>query len=418
MRDIIVLIFIFYLCGVALKHPWLGVLSLAIFSYLNPHSYAWGFALTIPAYQILFFIVLIAYLKTNDKQPIPKDWRVIFFIFLWCYFVFTTFFAFSPMAAQQKLLETTKIFLPFFFTLTLISTREKLYYLIITIAVSIALVATKGGLFSLATGFSYRVYGPPHSLITGNNEFAVATIIIIPLLVLWFRETKHQWIQYGLLVVIPLCVASSISSWSRGGLLALIATGLVLIWNSKRKILIVPIIATSLYFSIPHLPEKWFSRMDTIETFEQDKSAQGRLEVWRDGWNNTLEYPLTGAGFEGWRYVSMRDWHSSYVEMLSEHGFIAFFIWLSMILGSVISLTRLPNKTKEFSELHKWVTNYSHMVRASLIAYMVGTAFLGLAYWDLLYHLIFISVLIKKFAFEELAELKKKRDLSIETSEA
>ena len=33
---------------------------------------------------------------------------------------------------------------------------------------------------------------------------------------------------------------------------------------------------------------------------------------------------------------------------------------------------------------------------------MVGGAFLGLSYWDLLFHLIFISVLVKKFALEEL----------------
>ena len=51
-----------------------------------------------------------------------------------------------------------------------------------------------------------------------------------------------------------------------------------------------------------------------------------------------------------------------------------------------------------------WVKNYCFMVRTSIICYMVGTLFLGLSYWDLLYHLIFISVLIKKFALEELAE--------------
>ncbi len=38
------------------------------------------------------------------------------------------------------------------------------------------------------------------------------------------------------------------------------------------------------------------------------------------------------------------------------------------------------------------------------IAYMAGGTFLGLAYWDLLYHLIFISVLVKQFALKELAE--------------
>ena len=53
-----------------------------------------------------------------------------------------------------------------------------------------------------------------------------------------------------------------------------------------------------------------------------------------------------------------------------------------------------------------WVNDYCYMLRASLIAYSVGTIFLGLAYWDIFYHIVFISVLVKKFALEELAERK------------
>jgi len=87
--------------------------------------------------------------------------------------------------------------------------------------------------------------------------------------------------------------------------------------------------------------------------------------------------------------------------MFSEHGFIAFGIWLSLILGTLINLTRLAKKAKGIPEL-KWIVNYSQMLRASLIAYMTGTAFLGLSYWDLLYHLIFIAVLVKQFALRDL----------------
>ena len=47
------------------------------------------------------------------------------------------------------------------------------------------------------------------------------------------------------------------------------------------------------------------------------------------------------------------------------------------------------------------------MIRASFIAYMVGTAFLGLSYWDILYHLVFISVLIKKFALEDIERYQR-----------
>ncbi len=60
----------------------------------------------------------------------------------------------------------------------------------------------------------------------------------------------------------------------------------------------------------------------------------------------------------------------------------------------------------------KWVANYSYMLRASLITYMAGTAFLGLSYWDILYHLIFISVLVKQFVMEELEKHKVQAEIS------
>ena len=145
--------------------------------------------------------------------------------------------------------------------------------------------------------------------------------------------------------------------------------------------------------------------MNTIETYQQDSSAMSRITAWTDGWNHTLEHPLTGAGFDGWIYVTERDWHSSYVEMFSEHGFIAFGLWLSLILGTLISLTSMPKKIQNVAGM-EWVNSYCFMLRASLICYMVGTAFLGLSYWDLLYHLIFISVLLKKFVMDELAVIQ------------
>ena len=128
-----------------------------------------------------------------------------------------------------------------------------------------------------------------------------------------------------------------------------------------------------------------------------------RIEAWTDGWNHTLQHPFMGSGFEGWRWVTQRDWHNAYVEMFSEHGFIAFGLWLSLILGTLFNLTSLPRKTKNIEGM-EWVDNYCYMLRASLIAYMVGTLFLGLSYWDILYHIIFIAVLIKQFALRELAE--------------
>ncbi|OAI20518.1 putative O-glycosylation ligase, exosortase A system-associated [Methylomonas lenta] len=406
MRDIAVLLFFIYLIYDSIKTPWHCVLALAIFSYMNPHSYAWGFVHSLPLYLILFLISFLLYLKEKDKQSIFFDWRVNAFILLWCYFVLTTLLAMVPIQAELKLINVSKIYLPFLLTLSLINTRYKLYCLIVTIGCSFGFIAFKGGLFALATGFSYRVWGPPATQFEGNNEFAVATIIIIPFLILFRSETPNKLLKNFLLFAIPVCIASAISSWSRGALLALIGSGMYMLSKSKHKILLVPLIFIGVFILIPYLPQEWFSRMDTINTYEEDESAMTRIEAWTDGWNYAKQHPLIGAGFDGWIYVTQRDWHSAYVEIFSEHGFIAFGIWLSMLLGSFISLIRLPMKTSIYPEL-AWVTNYSTTLKASLLAYMIGSAFLGISYWDLLYHLIFISALIKKFALEELESLLK-----------
>jgi putative inorganic carbon (hco3(-)) transporter len=402
VRDYVVLIFLIACILAALRKPWWGVLSLAIFSYLNPHAFAWGFVRTLPVYYVLFLVVAFRTFTCNDKQPLPNDWRIPVFVMLWIGFAITSTQAYFPDLAWRKFWLVTKIYLPFYFTLVLINTREKLFCLIITIGASIGVVAVKGGLFAILKGFSARVYGPPNTQFEENNAFAVAMLISIPLLLLWQKETLNPWAKKGLPFAIPIIYAASLSSWSRGALLTMGVLTLILILNSKRKYLIIPLILIGAFFVKDYLPQEWFGRMNTIETFQQDSSAMGRITAWTDGWNHTLEHPFTGAGFEGWLFVTQRDWHSSYVEMFSEHGFVAFGLWLSLILGTLISLTNIPKKTKDVEGM-EWVSHYCFMLRASLICYMVGTAFLGLSYWDLLYHLIFISVLLKKIVMDELA---------------
>ena len=406
MRDYVVLIFLAGCIYAALKKPWLGVLSLAIFSYLNPHAYAWGFVRSLPVYYVLFLVVAFRTFTAKEKDSIPKDWRITVFILLWIYFAITSTQAYFPDIAWQRFWFVTKIYLPFFFTLVLINTRFKLYCLVVTIAASIGIVAVKGGLFAILHGFSARVYGPPATQFEENNAFAVAMLICIPLLLIWQRETRNSLFKKGILLAIPIIYAASLSSWSRGALITMSVLTLMLILNSKHKLLAIPLVLVGAFFVKDYLPQEWFGRMHTLETYQEDSSAMSRIQAWTDGWNHTLEHPFVGAGFDGWREVTQRDWHSSYVEMFSEHGFIAFGLWLSLIVGTLISMTTLPKKTFQVEGM-EWVANYCFMLRASLICYMVGTAFLGLSYWDLLYHLIFIAVLVKKIALEELAVKQK-----------
>jgi len=411
VHDLAILLILAALVYGALYRPWVGVLGLAVIGYMNPHKYGSELIANLPVYQIMFIAVCLSIARSiilkRDEIRLPTlDWRLVLLVVLWCYFLLTTYHAIVAWAAWPRFFEVSKTFVSLILTLILINSRVKLFYLIITIATSFALLVLKGGYWAFMTGFSDRVYGPPRSHFYDNNHFAIVVIMTIPILVLWLRETADSRLRYLLMMLILLSAASALSSWSRGALISLSLTTLFLVWHSRRKYLAIPVVLAGIFLTFQFLPQTWFERMETIQAYETEKSASNRLETWRVGLNYAVQHPFMGAGFEGWRYVTYDstgiDWHNAYIEIMAEHGFIAFAIWLSLLIGSMISLSRLAWLAKQGPGL-VWIRNYSIMLQASLLAYAAGAMFLGLTYWDILYHLIIITVLLKQIAHREAA---------------
>lgn len=398
MRDLAVLSILIASLAVIFSRPWLGVLALAVFGYMHPQGYAPGFMHDFPVYKILFGVTVVAALVSRQWRLPPRDWRLVALLMLWAYFLFTTFLAKVQWAAWPRFAEVSGVFAVFGLTLMLIDTREKLLYLIVAIAASFALVTLKGGYWAVMTGFADRVYGPPGSHFYDNNLFAIAVVMNIPLLLLWLREAQGTALRAALMIAIALSAAAALSSWSRGALISLGLTTVVLLWYSKRKFLMLPLLIGAVALATVTLPEGWFERMETIAHHEQDASAQSRLEAWRVGWLNARTFPLTGVGLDGYHYaVVTMDWHNSYIEIMAEHGFIAFGIWCLLLFGTMASLVRLAWRARHSPAL-LWVRHYSQMLVASLVAYAAGSMFLGISYWDILYQLIAVSILLGALA--------------------
>lgn len=404
MRDLAIVGFTALCCLVMLWRPWYSVLVLALYSYMSPHRYAWGFAETMPVYMIVFCVGAVAFLRETQKQRLPQDWRIGVFYLLWFWFAVTTLDSLLPNTALTKLIDVSKVYLPLIFTLVLVNSRERLLALSATVGFSFGILATKGGIWAIGTGFAHRVYGPDGTMYGNNNEFAIANMAAIPLLVLWLRETSSKWVKLGLQCAIPLCMAAAISSWSRGAMVTFPILLALLLWHGRRKWLIAPLALAGAIVVAGVLPEEWFGRMDTVQTYEEDASAMGRIRAWTDGFNYALRNPLTGGGFDSWMAITEREWHSAYVEILAEHGFVGAALWLSLVFGTLLSLTRLGLLGGRHPDL-AWVKNYAYMFRASIICYAVGSLFLGTTYWDLVYQLVFMSVLLKKFAEESAAKV-------------
>ncbi len=399
MRDLALLFILLGMAWPAWRRPWLGVLGLAVLSYLHPQGYANGFLREAPVFFTLFAWVSLAALHQTWRQhawaALPwrrlLDWRVLGLLALWAWFGVTSHYSLAPWDAWDKYREVLKILPPLLLTLLLIDTREKLHYLILAIALSFLLVALKGGYWAVISGFHDRVYGPPGSQYSDNNEFAVALAMAIPLLVLWLREARG--LRFVLLLGIALTYASVVSSWSRGGMLALAAMTLGLIWHSKRKLLAIPLLLLLLATLFVQLPEQWFGRMQSTANYQDDTSAGERLQVWQVGIDFAAKRPLVGGGFNAWPALTLKeagglDWHSIYVKILAEHGYVGLALWGGLLGATLVRLTWGVRRHPA------WVREYGAMLQASLLAYLVGGATLGIAYWELPYHLVVLAALL------------------------
>src|SRR3954469_15118059 len=93
-----------------------------------------------------------------------------------------------------------------------------------------------------------------------------------------------------------------LGTYSRGGLVAVCAMLLFLWLKSRRKVLFALLLIPIVPIAVTVMPERWFERMDTISSYEQDASAMGRINSWKTAINIANDRPLVGGGFELYSY--------------------------------------------------------------------------------------------------------------------
>jgi probable O-glycosylation ligase (exosortase A-associated) len=261
------------------------------------------------------------------------------------------------------------------------------------------LVAVKGGYWALIHGAQDRVHGSPAGHFADNNHFAVANLMALPLLFYFMSGTRNQAIRWLLGITIGFGLVAVLSSWSRGGLLALAATAIVLSSTSRRRWSAMAVAGSLGLAAVALMPDAWLARMETIASAGKEASAGSRLTYWEIGLEAGAERPLWGWGFDSYAVLTGgAEWHSSYVQVFAEHGLPGSALWLSLLLGSILLLARDVLRPRA-DPLHPELPALSRALLASLIAFAVGGAFLGIAYWDILYHLIAIAVLLRKIQY-------------------
>ncbi len=403
MRDIALTLFFVGVLVFAVRRTWIAVLLWTWMSLMNPHKMTWGFALTAPFAQVTALVAMISLVLDHKNLRMPRDPVVLTLALFVVWMGIATFNAIHVSVSTDNYITVLKIQLMTFIAFLAIRERKHIEAFVWIIVISVGFYGFKGGLFTIATGGSARVWGPQDTYINGNNEIGLALTMIIPLANYLRQVSPYKWVRRGLLVLMLLSAVAVLGTQSRGALLAIVAMTLVLWARSSRK-LVGGIVMIGLAIGlVAFMPKSWEERMSTIKSYEEDGSAMSRLNSWEMAINLANDR-ITGGGFYVetaevfQRYAPDPKWiftaHSIYFQALGEQGWIGLFLFLVVGAGTWLATMQMRRQGKRRPET-LWAYELGGMIQVSMVGYAVGGAFLSLTYLDLAYNISVVAVAAK-----------------------
>lgn len=374
-------------------------------SIMNPHKYAFGMAYDAPVAQTALICTLLGMLLSKEPMSSPfKGGPVVWLLLFMAWMTLSWVFGLDAAGDYAQWIKVMKIDFAVLVGLVVLHSKKHVIALAWVAAGSLAILGTKGGVFTFLGGGLERVWGPPGSFIEDNNEFGLALVMAIPLLRFLQLQVRSIWGKQALTLAIFLCAAAALGTQSRGALLAMSCMALLLWWRGKSRIVGGALIVVSAMALFAFMPETWVDRMSTINDYQQDGSALGRLGAWSNAWNLAFDYPM-GVGFNAGRQelfdkysnmpeVGARAAHSIYFQVLGNHGFTGLALFLLIWITTWNSAGWLRVHAAKLPQA-QWCAELGSMIQVSLIGYFVGGAFLSLSYFDLPYNIMMLAVLAR-----------------------
>jgi probable O-glycosylation ligase (exosortase A-associated) len=276
------------------------------------------------------------------------------------------------------------------------------------VLVHIVVAALTPELFSSSEGRPYIASG---SFLGDGNDFALSVNVVIPmcLFLLFDARSAVQRLLYGSALLI--LVLSVVGTSSRGGTLALACIGFYYWLKSEKKVVMAVVAGVAVALVFVFAPPTYFQRMGTIGD-PTDGSAQGRILAWKAGIRMALDHPILGVGAGhfpvkyGVEYrppnlprtaVPWQTAHSNYFVILGELGFPGLAVLL-LFIGSNFSRNRRLTRELDERDDEEAVADAQllNALSASLLAFVVGGAFLTATYYPHMYVLAGLLIVARR----------------------
>jgi O-antigen ligase len=207
--------------------------------------------------------------------------------------------------------------------------------------------------------------------------------------------------------------------------LGVLALGTVV--QRRRRLGALAGVAAALLIVSQIAPSAWFSRMETTDTYEADRSANARVLVWKWTLDFAIDHPL-GGGFASY-YVNKITlpsgmtlngvaYHNAYIEVLGEHGWVGLALFIGTLAFALRNLWRVRRGTARITEL-SWCHDLSGALLISLLVLAGASNFIGIAFQPVFWYLFATSTCLHEYLYrytvEHASDVAKSESLLLRT---
>ncbi|NOT30349.1 MAG: putative O-glycosylation ligase, exosortase A system-associated, partial [Planctomycetes bacterium] len=416
MRDLILTLVLFGLMPVCYRKPFVGLAVFSWLAYMRVQDLTWGFARGMRWSYYVAIVTFAGFLVSRErKRWFLRDPRCHVMLALVGLIGIGILLSKAPSLRQaERYLEYGKIVAVSLFTTAIVSTKERLRVLLWVIALSLGFYGVKSGLQGIAHGGSIHIIRGPGGMLADNNDFSLALSMAVPMLFHLGWTERRPEIRKVFWFSLPLTVMTVGYTRSRGGFLSVAAAIGMLVWRSRNRLQGILVGCLVALVALLAAPEEYKERLMTMLEPSKEGSANSRLRAWGIATRMALDNPVFGVGMYKFRqhypqydpsFQQGQDVivaHSSYFQIWAECGTVALLLYFGLIFSSFWTCWRIRAEAKRLYHT-SWIINYAIMFEASLVAFVVGSAFLNRAHFDLFYHWVALVIVFAAIARREMA---------------
>lgn len=429
MRDILLVAFFFVAIYYSFKKPYLGVSAWVWIALTAPTKWAFGFSTSLRMNFTIVIVTALSYLFSlkNKTFYLGKIGFLVILFITHC--LFTTLFqnTLDSEYVYTNYIEHVKTAMLFIFSVLILRTPHQIKTFVWCIVLAISTYAGMEAVKFILSGGGHKIVGKA-GIIEDRNDLAVAINMCLPLVFFLISTTKHKMLKKMLWLLAILNIIAVVGTYSRGGFIGLSIIAIAAWLKSNKKIiwLIVALVCLPLVYQ--QTPEEWRERQSTVSTAAtEDGSFIGRLWAWKISTLIALNDPLTGGGYGAvtdpvlWQYhagftpyfgpietppipqnLSPKAAHNIYFQILGDHGFVGLILFLLILF--IAYLNNIRNYRHAVNHKIPWMANLCAALNVSILGYCITGMNVSLAYFDLIYAILGLVVVIKSLKIRKSEE--------------